>query len=98
MRAEVIGRHSGHEARPALLIEYEQVRVGPDIARVGRNEKRKVADQVQAAGPSSLLEACPLAEQQELCKADLIDRALEISAGAESAAGSRRTSSAGQSR
>src|SRR5262245_24611162 len=40
LRAEVVRRHAGHEKRPVRLIEQEQIWVGPDIARVGRNEER----------------------------------------------------------
>ena len=79
--AEVVRRHAGHEARPALLVEQEQFRVGPDIARVGGDEEGQVADQAQAPGLGVLLEACPLAEQQELCEADLIDRVRQVPAG-----------------
>ena len=64
-----------------LLVEQEQFRVGPDIARVGGDKEGQVADQAHAPGPGVLLEALPLAEQQELCQADLIDRIRQFLAG-----------------
>ena len=64
-----------------LLVEQEQLRVGPDVARVGGDEEGQVADQAQAPGPGVLLEACPLAEQDELCPADLIDRVGQVPTG-----------------
>ena len=48
LRAEIIGRHSGDEARPVLLVQQKQFRVGPHVARIGRNEKWQVADQAHA--------------------------------------------------
>src|SRR5262245_7048917 len=77
--AEVVRRHAGGKARPALLVQQEQLRVGPHVARVGRDEEGEVTDQAHALGMGMLLETFPLTDQQELCKADSIDLARQIS-------------------
>src|SRR5271165_5602034 len=57
LRAEIIGRDTGNEPRPLMFIQQEQFRVGPHIARVGRNEKGQVTDQVHAPGSSIFSQA-----------------------------------------
>ena len=79
VRAEVVGRHAGDEARLVVSSSRNNSRVGPDVARVGGDEKRQIADQAHAPGMGVLLEACPLAEQQELGEANLIDRVRQLS-------------------
>ena len=69
LRAEVIGRDTGDDAWPALLVQQKQLRVGPDVARVGRNKKGQIADQAYALAKSVHLEPFALAEQQELREA-----------------------------
>ena len=78
LRAEVIGRHAGDEACPALLIQKEELRISPYIARVGRNEERKIADQSHAPGMRMYLEPLALAEQKKLPKAHLADLILQF--------------------
>src|SRR4030095_11337888 len=73
LRAEVIGRNTGYETRPALLVQQKQLRVGPDIARVGRDEEGQVADKAQTLGAGICLESLALAEQQKLCETHLAD-------------------------
>ena len=48
VRAEVVGRHSGDDRRVVVGVEQEQLGVGPDVARVGRDEERQIADQPHA--------------------------------------------------
>src|SRR5439155_19586456 len=38
-RTEVIGRNAGDESRPATIVEQEQLRISPDVARIGGNEE-----------------------------------------------------------
>ena len=71
--AEVVGRHTRDEARALLIIQKEELRIGPHIARVQRNEERQIADQAHAIGMRVLLEPFALAEQQELRQAYLLD-------------------------
>src|SRR6202167_1354697 len=73
LRAEIIGRNSGDEARPMLLIEQEQFRVRPNITGIRGNKERQIADQAHAPGMGMLLDLIGLAEQQELREADLIN-------------------------
>ena len=41
---EVIGRDAREKARPVPFVQQEQLRVAPDVARVGGNVERQVAD------------------------------------------------------
>ena len=75
LRAEVVRRHTGDDARPALGIEQEQLRVGPHVARVRRDEEGQVADQAHAFRTRVGLQARPLTGQQELSKSNLLDLA-----------------------
>ena len=56
-----------------MLVQQEELGVRPDVTRVGRNEKREVADQAHTSCPTVSHEALPLAEEQELSKANLLD-------------------------
>src|SRR5277367_1604324 len=73
LRAEIVGRDSGNEARPALFVQQEELRIRPDVTGVRRNKKRQVADQAYTLVTSVLLQLIGLAEHQELRKANLID-------------------------
>src|SRR5580658_5944331 len=73
LRAEIIGRNSGDEARPLLLIEQEKLRVRPNITGIRGNKEGQIADQAHAPGMGMLLELMGLAEQQELGEANLIN-------------------------
>ena len=73
LRAEIIGRNSGDEAWPMLLVEQELLRVRPNITGIRRNKKGQIADQAHAPGMGVLLELIGLAEQQELREANLIN-------------------------
>ena len=61
-RAEIIGRHAGHEARPVLLIQEKELRVGPHVTGIGRDEEGQVADQAYALAVRVLLQAVGLTE------------------------------------
>ena len=50
LSAEVVGRYPGDEAGPVLLVQEEQVGIGPHVARVGRHEEGQVTDQPHALG------------------------------------------------
>src|SRR5208282_1206999 len=56
LRTEIVGRHACDEARSAPFIEQEKLRVGPHVARIGRNEKRQVPNQPDTHGVRILLE------------------------------------------
>ena len=71
--AEIIGRNSGDESWPMLLIEQEELRVRPNITGIRGNKERQIADQAYTPGMGMLLELIGLAEQQELCEANLIN-------------------------
>ena len=46
--AEVVGRHAGDGQRPAVVVELEQLLVGPDVGAVEGDEDRHVADDLHA--------------------------------------------------
>ena len=71
--AEVVRRHAGYETRVVLVIEQEQVGVGPNVARIRRNEKGQVTNQAHALGMRVFFESFALPKQQILSKADLLD-------------------------
>ena len=60
------------------FIQEKQFRVGPHVARVWRNEKRQVPDQVDAFGASIFPESFALTEQQELGEAYLLDQFSQV--------------------
>ena len=78
--AEIVRRHAGNHARPALVVEQEKLRIGPHVARVRRDEKGQIADQTHASSAGVFLQARALAEQEELAEADLVDFSREIPA------------------
>src|SRR6266404_5503731 len=67
-------------ARPALVVEQEELRIGPHVARVRGDEKGQIADQTHASSAGVFLQARALAEQEELAEADLVDSSREIPA------------------
>ena len=71
--AEVIGRHSADESRPALFVQQEQLRIRPHVARIGRNKEGQVADQPHTPGRGHTLSDRCLPEQQELRETNLVD-------------------------
>ena len=79
--AEVVGRHAGYETWVVVIIEQEQLGVGPNIARIRRNEKGQIANQADALGMRVFLEPFALPEQQELSEADLLDSVRQLTAG-----------------
>src|SRR5262249_62220787 len=81
LRAEIIRGHASHELRPLLFIQQEQLRVGPNVARVRRNEKGQVTNQAHALSAGMSFQPFALAEQQELSEANLIDVARQIAPG-----------------
>src|SRR5215510_12468448 len=44
LRAEVVRRNTGNEARPTLLVQQKEFRMCPNVARVGRDEEGQIAD------------------------------------------------------
>ena len=71
--AEIVRRDTGDKPRSVLFVQQEQLRVGPHVARIGRDKKRQVADQAHTLGAGIFLQALPLTEQQELREPNLID-------------------------
>ena len=60
--------HSGHHPGPAVGVEVEEVRVGPDVGAVAGHVHGDVAHQPQAQVGSRVLHHRPLAEEDELAK------------------------------
>src|SRR5271157_2241244 len=55
LRAKIIRRHAGYEARPVPVVQQEELRVGPNVARVRRDKKGQVTYQAQAPGAGMFL-------------------------------------------
>jgi hypothetical protein len=72
-RAEIVGRYTGHHARPVLSVDKKELRVRPDVARVRGDKEREIADKSHAPGTGVALEARPLPKQQELTESNLVD-------------------------
>src|ERR1700728_1287907 len=66
LRAEIIGRNSGDEARPMLLIEQEELRVRPNVTGIRGNKEGQIPDQAHALGMGMLPELIGLAEHHKL--------------------------------
>src|SRR5258708_37357424 len=76
--AEIVGRNTGNKLRPVMFVQQKQFWVGPHVARVRRNEKGEVTDEVHAPGASMFPKAFALAGKQELGEAKLVDRFRQI--------------------
>ena len=72
-RAEIVGRHARDNLQLVSLAKQEELGVGPDVARVGRNEERQIADQLHALVMRVLFETLRLPREQELSKANELD-------------------------
>ena len=96
--AEVVRRHAGDGRRPAVAVEQEQLRVRPDVGRVGGDEDRQVADQPDALLRAYRRRARQLAEEQELARTGAgRSRPRARVSHPPGPRGSRRTSGFGQS-
>jgi hypothetical protein len=85
--AEIVWRDTRDKAWPVLLDQQEQLRIGQHIARIAGDEKGQITDQAQAFAAGIIFDAFRLAEQQELRKADLVDLARQLLAGARQSRG-----------
>ena len=68
LRTEIVRWDTGDKARTPKFIEEEELRIGPDIARIGGDKKRKISDQTDASCMGVLQDAIGLTEQKELRK------------------------------
>ncbi len=67
--AEVVGRHAGDVARPAALVEVEQLLMRPHVGAVVRDVDRQVAEQADTAPRGGAAQLPPLGEEEELHEA-----------------------------
>src|SRR5688500_7756165 len=77
--AERIGRAAGDDPGVAVLVEVEQVRVGPDVGGVEGDEDRDVADEADAFATRVVVEGGPLAVEEELDELVEADFRVELS-------------------
>src|SRR5207245_624503 len=63
---EIVRGDAGDEGRFALGIEHEELRVGPDVGRVGGHEDGDIADDAEAALVSVVLDSLPLTVKEKL--------------------------------
>src|SRR5262245_59142462 len=75
---EIVRRDAANKSRPSLLVQLEQLRIGPHVAGVRGDEKGQVADQAHAVLVRVVLQSFSLAEQEELRQANLIDFVREV--------------------
>src|SRR5690349_1029889 len=80
-RAEQVRRNSGCESGTEMFVQQKEFRMRPHIARVGRHEKREIADNAHALTAGMRLEPLALAEQQELDETNLADLIRHLSPG-----------------
>src|ERR1039457_322855 len=73
LRAEVFGRHASYKLRPAGLVQKKQLRVGPNIAGIGCNEKRQVANERHSLRMRVLFSLLPLPGHQKLLEPEPVD-------------------------
>ena len=59
-------------------VEQKQLGVGPDVARIRRDEERQVADQPDVFGARMGLQSCALPEEQELNETNAVHLAGQI--------------------
>src|SRR5262249_47782407 len=71
--AEQVRRNTGCESWTALLVQQKEFWICPDVARIGRDEKRKIADNAHTFTAGMRLEPLALPEQQELDETNLTD-------------------------
>ena len=63
---EVIGRHAGNGARPALGIQLEELRVRPHIGALGGDENRRITHELNATAASMIANGLQLPEETPL--------------------------------
>jgi hypothetical protein len=73
LRTEIVGRDTGDKARTPKFIEEEELRIGPDIARIGGDKEREVSNQADTSCKGTMPDAIGLTEQKELPKTDRVD-------------------------
>ena len=71
---KVIGRHAGNPNRLQVFVEFENLRVHPNVRRIHVDENRHVAQDPNCTACGSLLEKIPLPRKRKL--QHLLDRAL----------------------
>src|SRR2546423_10137574 len=64
--AEIIGRHTGDDARATIFIQLDVMFVDPDISRIMRDEDGDVADDLDLSLVGITLERGPLFEEEKL--------------------------------
>ncbi len=62
LSTEVVGGNPRNNAGLAMFVQQKQLRVGPHIAGIRRNEERQIADQTHALDTGIVLHAIALAE------------------------------------
>src|SRR5689334_3495966 len=67
--AEIVGRHPRHHQGRAVLVELEELLMGPDIGAVVGDEDRNVADDPYAKAVDIRLDCRPLGGEDPLDKA-----------------------------
>ena len=78
LRREIIRRYARDKTCAAAGVEVEEFGIRPNVARVGGDEKRQIANDSQALAPRIFLKPPGLAEKQELRESDLIDLILQF--------------------
>ena len=69
--AEIIRRNAGDDPRLRLLVQQEQLGIGPHVRRIRGNKDGKITQQPHPALIRVILEGLPVPQQDELAKAEL---------------------------
>ena len=70
---EVVGRHTRHDGRPAVVGQGEEVGPAPDVGAILRHEDRQVADDRDAARGGPAPQPAPLVVKEKLARAGVVD-------------------------
>src|SRR6266849_4172242 len=71
--AEIVRRHAGHDDREPMLVELEQVLVGPHVGAIVRDKDRNVANDGDPALVRLSAQSTPLVEEHELTEDVVVD-------------------------
>ena len=76
--AEVVWRHTGDQLWRSIFVQREHVLVAPDIGALVSDEDRHVTAQLNLSFVGVCLQLVPLAIEQELLKARIVDLARHL--------------------
>ena len=70
---KIVRRHARDHRRVALLVQQEELGVGPDLGRIAGDKDRHVAEDADPHLARPIVERRPLPEEEELAELDKVD-------------------------